>query len=44
MGRFTPDGRHFIVNNLYWGSDVEGTWTEAPKGSINSIRLAAGTR
>ncbi len=44
MGRFTPDGRHFIVNNLYWGPDVEGTWTEAPKGSINSIRLSAGTQ
>jgi DNA-binding beta-propeller fold protein YncE len=44
MGRFTPDGRHFIVNNLYWGADVEGTWTEAPKGSINSIRLEAGTQ
>ncbi len=43
MGCFTPDGRHFIVNNLFWGSDVEGTWTEAPKGSINSIRLSAGT-
>ncbi|MGL5942424.1 MAG: hypothetical protein ACRC2S_19010 [Waterburya sp.] len=42
MGRFTPNGRHFIVNNLYWGTDVEGTWTEAPKGSINSIRLQAG--
>lgn len=42
MGRFTPDGRHFIVNNLYWGEDVEGRWTEAPKGSINSIRIEAG--
>ncbi len=42
MGRFTPDGRHFIVNNLYWGADVQGTWTEAPKGSINSIRISAG--
>ncbi|MGF1481845.1 MAG: beta-propeller fold lactonase family protein [Cyanophyceae cyanobacterium] len=44
MGRFTLDGRHLIVNNLYWGEDVEGRWTEAPKGSINSIRLEAGTQ
>lgn len=43
MARFTPDGRHLIVNNLFWGADVEGRWSEAPRGSINSIRLAAGT-
>ncbi len=42
MARFTPNGRYLIVNNLYWGADVEGRWTEAPKGSINSIRLEAG--
>ena len=44
MARFTPDGRHLIVNNLFWGPDVEGTWSEAPLGSVNSIRLEAGTR
>ncbi|MDZ8239911.1 MAG: beta-propeller fold lactonase family protein [Nostoc sp. ChiQUE01a] len=22
VGHFTPDGRHFIVTNLYWGDDV----------------------
>ncbi|KJH70047.1 hypothetical protein UH38_20665 [Aliterella atlantica CENA595] len=42
MARFTPDGRHLIVNNLFWGPDVEGLWTEAPRGSVNSIRLSAG--
>ncbi|MEL6223639.1 MAG: hypothetical protein AAFR31_13480 [Cyanobacteria bacterium J06627_8] len=42
MARFTPDGRHLIVNNLFWGPDVEGTWSEAPLGSVNSIRLEAG--
>jgi hypothetical protein len=42
MARFTPDGRYVIVNNLYWGSDVEGTWNEAPRGSVVSIRLEAG--
>lgn len=44
MARFTPDGSHLIVNNLYWGPDVEGRWNEAPRGSISSIRLAAGTQ
>lgn len=44
MARFTPDGRHLIVNNLYWGPDVEGRWSEAPHGSVVSIRLEAGTQ
>ncbi|MGF1497579.1 MAG: hypothetical protein ACFB8W_12250 [Elainellaceae cyanobacterium] len=44
MARFTPDGRHLIVNNLYWGADVEGLWNEAPRGSIASIRLEAGAQ
>jgi DNA-binding beta-propeller fold protein YncE len=44
MARFTPDGRHVIVNNLFWGTDVEGLWSEAPRGSLVSIRLEAGTQ
>ncbi|MBD3886157.1 hypothetical protein IFO70_31165 [Phormidium tenue FACHB-886] len=44
MARFTPDGRHLIVNNLYWGADVEGRWSEAPRGSVVSIRLEAGAQ
>jgi len=44
MARFTPDGRHVIVNGLYWGADVEGRWNEAPRGSLVSIRLEAGTQ
>jgi DNA-binding beta-propeller fold protein YncE len=40
MGRFTKDGKHFLVNNLFWGPDVEGTWNEAPRGTIINIRLA----
>ncbi|WP_439341526.1 beta-propeller fold lactonase family protein [Vacuolonema iberomarrocanum] len=44
MVRFTPDGRYAIANALYWGADVEGLWTEAPRGSIVSIRLEAGTQ
>lgn len=42
MARFTPDGRHVITNGLYWGADVEGRWSEAPRGSVVSIRLSAG--
>lgn len=42
MARFTPDGRHAIVNALYWGPDVAGTWIEAPRGSLASVRLDAG--
>ncbi|MEM6973040.1 MAG: hypothetical protein AAF577_09570 [Pseudomonadota bacterium] len=41
MGRFTPDGRHFLTGNLYWGSDVVGIWTEAPTGDVTAIRFAA---
>ena len=44
MARFTVDGRHVLVNNLFWGADVEGTWSEAPRGSVVSIRLAAGSQ
>ncbi|MEL6128460.1 MAG: hypothetical protein AAFN42_20450 [Cyanobacteria bacterium J06554_1] len=44
MARFTADGRHVIVNGLYWGADVEGRWSEAPRGSLVSIRLEAGTQ
>ncbi|MEO1774877.1 MAG: hypothetical protein AAFS07_07990 [Pseudomonadota bacterium] len=40
MGRFTPDGRHFLTGNLYWGADVVGIWTEAPAGDVTSIRFA----
>ncbi|WP_445638114.1 Lactonase family protein [Nostoc sp. DSM 114161] len=44
IARFTPDGRHLIVNNLFWGADVQGTWNEAPRGSVVSIRLEAGAQ
>ncbi|MBP2833753.1 beta-propeller fold lactonase family protein [Aquimarina sp. U1-2] len=38
-GDFTPDGRHYITTCLYWGPDVPGTWIEAPRGQLNSIRF-----
>ncbi|MDX2244182.1 MAG: hypothetical protein NW224_26210 [Leptolyngbyaceae cyanobacterium bins.302] len=44
VAKFSPDGRHVIVNGLYWGADVQGTWNEAPRGSVVSVRLAAGTQ
>ena len=44
MARFTPDGRYLLTNALYWGADVEGRWSEAPRGSLVSIRLKAGTQ
>lgn len=34
MGRFTPDGRHFVNVNLYWGDDVDGFWVGAPRGDV----------
>lgn len=40
MGRFTPDGRHFLTGNLYWGTDVPGFWTEAVDGDVTSVRFA----
>lgn len=39
-GRFTPDGRHFLTANLWWGTDVPGFWTEAQKGDVTSIHFA----
>jgi DNA-binding beta-propeller fold protein YncE len=38
---FTPDGRHVVVNALYWGPDIAGTWTEAPRGSVMTVRMNA---
>lgn len=38
-GAFSADGRHFIVNNLQWGDDVDGYNVGAPAGQLVSIRL-----
>ncbi|MEM6491341.1 MAG: hypothetical protein AAF684_05475, partial [Pseudomonadota bacterium] len=38
---FTPDGRHAVVNALYWGPDIAGTWIEAPIGSVVTVRMNA---
>ncbi len=39
MGRFTPDGSHYLTANLFWGPDVPGIWTEAVDGDVMSIRF-----
>lgn len=39
-GAFTPDGRHFVVNDVQWGQDVQGYNVGAPQGQLVSIRLA----
>lgn len=39
-GRFTPDGRHFVVTELQWGPDVEGFMAGAPEGQLSMIRLS----
>ncbi|MEM9783683.1 MAG: hypothetical protein AAF899_14565 [Pseudomonadota bacterium] len=41
---FTPNGRHVVVNGLYWGPDIQGRWTEAPRGSVLTVRMNAETR
>ena len=41
IGRFTDAGKHYLVNNLYWGDDVSGRWNEAPNGTIVNIAVAA---
>lgn len=41
MGRFTPDGTHYLTANLFWGPDVPGIWTEAVDGDVMSIRFDA---
>lgn len=44
-GAFTPDGRFFIVNDLMWGSDVDGYNVGAPPGRLVVIdvsEMAAG--
>ncbi len=41
---FAPDGRHVLTNALYWGADIQGTWNEAPRGSVISVRYRAEER
>ncbi|MGL4234583.1 beta-propeller fold lactonase family protein [Tabrizicola sp.] len=38
---FTPDGNHVVINALYWGPDIAGTWIEAPRGTVMTVRMNA---
>jgi DNA-binding beta-propeller fold protein YncE len=40
---WTPDGKYLLTNNLQWGPDVSGFWTDAPRGSVASVRFADQT-
>jgi DNA-binding beta-propeller fold protein YncE len=40
-GRFTPDGRFFVTNDLQWGPDVEGFMAGAPEGQLSVIQLSS---
>lgn len=41
-GYFTPDGRHFVTNELKWGEDVEGFYVGAQPGELTSVRFDEG--
>ena len=41
---FTPDGNHVVINAVYWGPDIAGTWIEAPVGAVLTVRMNAETR
>lgn len=40
MGKFSPDGKFFVVNELHWGDQVEGYLVGAPAGSVSVIRMS----
>ena len=39
-GKFSPDGRFFVTNDLQWGADVRGFYVDAPPSQLTSIELA----
>ncbi len=41
---FTPEGGHVVVSSLNWGPDIDGTWIEAPVGSVQTVRMNAATK
>ena len=40
-GRFSPDGRFFVTNDLQWGADVRGFYVNAPPSQLTVIEMAA---
>ncbi len=39
-GKFSPDGRFFVTNDLQWGADVRGFYVNAPPAQLTVIELA----
>ena len=42
VGRFTPDGRHYLTSDVNWGSDVPG-FSGVRRGFLSMIRVADST-
>lgn len=41
VGYFTPDGRHFVLTNLYWGGSVADTFLGTQTASLMTVRFDA---
>ena len=39
-GKFSPDGRFYVTNDLQWGPDVRGFYVNAPPSQLTVIELA----
>lgn len=39
-GKFSPDGRYFVTNDLHWGADVRGIYLNAPPSRLTVTELA----
>ncbi|NEQ45991.1 MAG: lactonase family protein [Leptolyngbya sp. SIOISBB] len=39
-GKFSPDGRFYVTNDLQWGPDVRGFYLNAPPSQLTVIELA----
>lgn len=39
-GKFSPDGRFFVTNDLQWGADVRGFYIDAPPTQLTVIDIA----
>ena len=40
-GKFSPDGRFYVTNDLQWGADVRGFYVNAPPSQLTVIELAS---
>ncbi|MEM9537701.1 MAG: hypothetical protein AAGA40_18765 [Cyanobacteria bacterium P01_E01_bin.45] len=39
-GKFSPDGRFYVTNDLQWGPDVRGFYVNAPPSQLTVIELS----